>query len=206
MPGKEQQPCDPVTGLVRMVKGRILVCSLKEGMSHEEVLRILGTCNGWSMNLGHDSSVWDGYGIVVNFTPPIALRAGSEARIVSVHWHVPYQIARWFSPKRLALNPVAVKERTDLGSGLSHALFFLETIAPSTLTFQLEWAIARIKMFCGDADCPGNVNKRMRELLNTSEDLRRIEEEWDKISPRIQTRTGYPAEYNKTPELKSRLL
>jgi hypothetical protein len=104
MPGKEQLPCDPVTGLVRMVKGRILVSSIKKGMTSKEVDRILGTCSGWSMSLGHSSTDWEGYGVYVSFTPPIAEIAGEESRVISVQWRVPLDVAASFSLGRLGHN------------------------------------------------------------------------------------------------------
>src|SRR5437899_8382190 len=65
---EEKGPVETLTDLALLAKGRILVCFVKEGMTVQQVVRILGhpnmVCGDFCGSLDH----WFEYGIWVDFT------------------------------------------------------------------------------------------------------------------------------------------
>jgi hypothetical protein len=139
--------------LARLAKGRILVCFIKEGMTTDEVNKILALIEPCSVMIaggaGHNCSSYLEYGIHVEFTAPFGVDPQQyDPRVIRADFYIPEEYRRkgfWVFGKASSQN----KQDLDLRDLLRY--------------------------FWSDP------NERMHELLDKSEDLRRLEEEWERI-------------------------
>ncbi len=139
--------------LARLAKGRILVCFIKEGMTSDEVNKILALIKPCSVMIaggaGHNCSSYLEYGIHIDFTPPFGINPEKyDPRVIGVHFYLPPEYswkAFWVFGK--ASNQR--KQDLDLRDLLRYF-----------------WS---------------SPSERMHELLDKSEDLRKLEEEWERI-------------------------